>query len=925
MIAPNTILGHYEIIAHLGAGGMGEVWRALDTHLNREVAIKVLPTEYANNPDRLHRFEQEARATSALNHPNILTVHDLGLHKGAPYIVAELLGGEELRAVLKRGAIELSRALDYAQQIASGLAAAHVKSIVHRDLKPENLFVTTDSFVKILDFGLAKLRPPEIIPDSEAPTQRKATDPGTVMGTANYMSPEQARGQEVDARSDIFSLGLVLYEMIAGQPPFTGVNALDVIGAILNQEPAPLRQFVPDLPAELQRIVSKALRKDREQRYQHVKDLLIDLKDLRHELEFEEKLRARQKPKTQSGEGSKLAVTSDIVVSHQTDGGITQPTTSNAKYILSEIKQHKRAIATFLVVLVLTAAGGLGISQLIARNRSLMANSPMRVLPFTNDSGNQSEPAFSPDGNQIAYTWDGENGKNTDIYVKMVGSGAPLRLTVNPAYDSSPVWAPDGRSIAFHRVGSGYYRVPLLGGVEQLLAEFTKGMILGFTWSPDGKSLFASEPSSPEGPWSINEIIIASGERRKILSPPEGKWDAYPAISSDGKHLLFYRTAKPGIAVGGSLYVIPLSGGEPRLIKTFDQNNWGSGHTWTPDNTEIVFSSRNAWYGGGNIWRISALGGIPELVLAGHNSQFPTITRQGDRLAFEESVSEEHIYRIPIPKTGRQSRPPTKFIFSAKSDFSAQYSPDGKSIVFASDRSGSPQIWMCDSDGLNAIQLTSFAQGLVRDLCWSPDGRFIAFSARPQGQSDVYILSRYGGNPRRLTTESFSDSSPSWSRDGKWIYFCSDRSGQLQIWKMPVEGGQPIQLTKQGGNLGIEAVDGKVYYTGSKSLSKDPNERQTGFWNVPTKGGEEALLVKAGDGSENWALTEQGIYIVRPTSRVESALEFFSFATRQVSNLMTFGHNVSYSGISVSPDNQWLLFTVKYQSRRNIMLLENFR
>ena len=287
-------ISHYLIISLVGKGGMGEVYRARDTRLDREVAVKVLPVEFSRDPDRLRRFGQEARATSALNHPNILTIYDIGSHEGAPYIIAELLEGEELRAVLKRGAIPLSRAMDYAQQIATGLAAAHSRGIIHRDLKPENFFVTTDSFVKVLDFGLAKLRPPEAVPDSKAPIQRNATVPGAVMGTPTYMSPEQARGQEVDARSDIFSLGVVLYEMLAGRAPFGGVNALDVIGAILNQEPAPLRQHAPGTPRELENIVSRALRKDREERYQHVKDLLIDLKNLKQELEFEAKLKGGQ-------------------------------------------------------------------------------------------------------------------------------------------------------------------------------------------------------------------------------------------------------------------------------------------------------------------------------------------------------------------------------------------------------------------------------------------------------------------------------------------------------------------------------------------------------------------------------------------------------------------------------------------------------
>jgi eukaryotic-like serine/threonine-protein kinase len=392
-IAAGTRLGRYEVRSMIGVGGMGEVYRAGDEKLSRDVAIKVLPASLTQDGDRVRRFEQEARAAGALNHPNILAVYDTGTHQGSPFIVAELLDGDQLRAQLDDGALPVPKAIEYAQQIAAGLAAAHAKGITHRDLKPENIFVTTNGFVKILDFGLAKLRPPEAAPDSVAPTQRNVTAPGTVMGTASYMSPEQARGQEVDVRSDIFSLGVVLHEMVAGQSPFSGVNVIDVLGAILNQEPAPLRQFAPDAPAELQRIVSKALRKDREQRYQLIKDMLIDLKDLKQELEFEAKLKGAQALVVPPSSGSVEAratpsaggTTDARPAEVATSEVLTARATSSAEYIVGEITQHRRGLAIALAALILISIAGLAYYLYSAG-----AVKTIVVLPLVNASNDAS-------------------------------------------------------------------------------------------------------------------------------------------------------------------------------------------------------------------------------------------------------------------------------------------------------------------------------------------------------------------------------------------------------------------------------------------------------------------------------------------------------------------------------------------------------
>src|SRR5437867_164306 len=328
-------IGHYEVLSLLGRGGMGEVFLAHDTSLGRKVALKLLRSDFTRNEERLRRFRQEARAASALNHPNILTIHEIGHDGSLHFMATEYVEGETLRQHLSRARLTVGQTLDVAVQVASALAAAHQAGIIPRDIKPENTMVRTDGNVKVLDFGLAKLTEPKTI-DTAAPTLLKVeTEPGVVMGTLSYMSPEQARGVAVDARTDIWSLGVMIYEMAAGRQPFEGETASDVMSWILQKEPLPLAHSWPQVPAELERIVRKALRKDKEERYQTVRDLLIDLRNLRKELEL-------------SAEMERSAPPTGRAMSSGQPAAATATSTSSAEYIVTEIKQHKRAVALIL-------------------------------------------------------------------------------------------------------------------------------------------------------------------------------------------------------------------------------------------------------------------------------------------------------------------------------------------------------------------------------------------------------------------------------------------------------------------------------------------------------------------------------------------------------------------------------------------------
>jgi serine/threonine-protein kinase len=391
-LTPGTSLGRYEIGSKIGEGGMGDVYLAQDTKLDRKVALKVLPADVAADRSRMNRFVQEAKAASALNHPNIITIYEIEQIDTVNFIATEFIDGETLRQRMKGASLKVGNVLEVAAQIASALSAAHAAGIVHRDIKPDNIMLRRDGTVKVLDFGLAKLTerlPPESV-DTEAPTSFK-TDPGTVVGTVFYMSPEQARGIAVDARTDIFSLGVVVYEMVAGCLPFAGASTSEVLAAILNEkEPPPLARFAREVPTELERIVEKALRKDREERYQTTKDMLLDLRRLKHKLEVDAEIERTVPPELRSapGEarpsGGQEAVSTAQASATQTATVESARTTSSVEYIINEIKGHKRGVVAILAAITLLSVAGIAYYFYFVRTGSRAAIDSIAVLPLVN-------------------------------------------------------------------------------------------------------------------------------------------------------------------------------------------------------------------------------------------------------------------------------------------------------------------------------------------------------------------------------------------------------------------------------------------------------------------------------------------------------------------------------------------------------------
>jgi Tol biopolymer transport system component/DNA-binding winged helix-turn-helix (wHTH) protein len=542
-----------------------------------------------------------------------------------------------------------------------------------------------------------------------------------------------------------------------------------------------------------------------------------------------------------------------------------------------------------------------------------------RTVPFTSYPGSEGQAAFSPDGNQIAFVWNGNNQDNKDIYVKIRGTATPLRLTTDPADDLSPTWSPDGRFIAFVRQASNeasIYIVPAIGGAERKLYSLSSPTYWdygGLAWSNDGKFLIFPDRLSPRVPSSLFSISLDNLTVKRLTWPPnswDGDWT--PSMSPDGRKIAFVRADSSSQDV----YVMDASGSPPTRLT--DDNRLVVGLTWTTDSRNVVFSSNRD--GNFSLWKVPATGGALERVAAGgQNSYSPAISRRGDMLAYSYGSGRWDIERInlkaPAPKTT-----PERLLSSDEQDAAPQFSPDGTRIAFQSWRSGAQEIWVCAADGSALSQLTSFGGALSGSPSWSPDGRKIAFDARPNGRAHIYVMSPDGGVPKALTNGNDNDVVPSWSPDGKWVYFGSNRSGSWQIWKMESTGGTPKQVTTQGGMVGRISPDGSwVYYT---------KPEIAGLWRIPAQGGsEEQILKDPPNGFQAyWGLTKNGIYFL-DTASDQKSIAFVSYsALNRTIHVKTLDHAPTFfSGLSVSPDGHWLVYAEMAEANSNINLVENFQ
>src|SRR5262245_33063175 len=724
-------LSHYQVLSLIGAGGMGEVYLAEDTRLRRKVALKLLPAQFTQDADRARRFEREARAASSLNHPNIITIFEVGQVDGRHFICAEYIEGQTLRRRLAGDQLKLHETLDVAVQIASALTSAHEAGIVHRDIKPENIMLRHDGLVKVLDFGLAKLRA-----DGETERQRDgwidgqrdgAMDrypvssslslsvsqslrpsvslslplsiTGVAMGTVRYMSPEQARGEDVEGRSDIFSLGVVLYEMITGRPPFEGETSDEVVAAILGREPPPLAQYAPEAPAELQRIVEKALRKKREDRYETVGDLLLDLKALKEEMEIETKALRGRRSKTSGARRITIAVIAPMILV---------------------------AAATFSY-------------RLIGK-----PTIPFQKVDITRLTNNRKIDlsVISRDGKYIVYA-DNEKGY-ASLWLRQVATDR-IQEIVPPAkvHYSDLALSPDGSYAYFVRSSDkvsairALYRIPVFGGAPVKLID---DVYLHFTLSPDGNQIAFTRRYFDEGKIAMMIANVdGSGERRLATRPLNQPYEL-PAWSPDGKVIVC--TVGPSGLEGNQRGITELrvkDGAERPL--TSQKWQYLGRKVWAPDGSGLLFN------------------------------------------AYKAEKQREQILYLPYP--GGEPRPTTSGLDQCRH---ISLTADLKTML-CSQQNRISDIWLApEGDTSRARKLTT---GM--SLSWAPDGR-IVYESDFDGNKDIWIMNQDGTGGKKLTSGPGRNGAPRVTRDGRYILFTSVRSRTPQLWRMEIDGSCPVQL-----------------------------------------------------------------------------------------------------------------------------------
>lgn len=853
-------LGPYQLASPLGAGGMGEVWKARDTRLDRLVAVKVARESFND------RFLQEARTVAKLDHPHICRLYDVGPN----YLVMELLDGKPLA-----GPLPLQAALTYAIEICSALFEAHQRGITHRDLKPANILVTKNGIV-LLDFGLAKMD--SILAfGSDDETIIERTLPGEIVGTLHYMSPEQLQGKPADPRSDIFSLGLVLYEMFTGKRAVSASDPASVISEIMLGNAPEVDTSSLQFPAALGGLIRRCLTKKPEDRWQSVRDIQWVLEEI------------RDSPAT-------------------TPAAAAAPSANRSRK--PSLTLPRAAAIGLLSAMVLLGAGGWWWFK------TRLPDLPeWRVRPLTAYAGLESMPALSPDGKLVAFVWNGDGGDNFDIYVKPIGDETlPLRITSSPADDSSPCWSPDGDKLAFLRKTGDGVNVVIAsshGGGERIITSFpaarSTDLESKLSWSPDGRYLAVAS-----GP-----ILRLNVETREVMDltgkVPPSQYDSMPTYSPDGSALAFARGPYPA---SRRLLLQKLNKdgspqGEPTALTNASLGLMG--FAWWPERKSLITSIGHPDSFMEAV-RIPLAGGEPHYMpLDGTAVWYPDLNQTLRRLVYQRRWLDLNIVRGSLLSSVQTPEP---VVASTHMDLAVDVAPDGEHIVFASSRTGTMAIWRADRNGANQILLASIPNEPLGSPRWTPDGKSIIFDGGRAGSSALYTVSAEGGIPSRMPANG-QLVRPFVSPDGKWVYYTNSSTGRREVYKFPFGGGQQTQLTREGGTDAMTSRDGATVF-----FYRDGEVRR-----IAAGGGPETTIA-TGIKRGKWTVSDDKIYAMRSREERSVVVEMTSNGTNErVVYQMPFQLVDAWtvSAISVSARTGDIFVQQQARAESDLMIVDNFR
>ena len=879
-LSPGNRLGPYEIAAQIGAGGMGEVYRATDTNLARPVAIKVLPEAMAADPDRLARFDREAKTLAALNHPNIAAIYGLERSGGTVALVMELVEGLTLAERIAHGAIPVAEALPMARQIADALDAAHEQGIIHRDLKPANIKLRPDGTVKVLDFGLATQMATLGLDDEIVSLSPPVTVVGGVVGTPAYMAPEQVQGKISAGTTDLFAFGLVLYEMVTGSLPFPGASLGRMLASGADAVIQPPCQTRSRAAARLNALILGLLERDPARRLK-----------------------------------SAAAVRQEL---------LTVETTAPVP--------PARMVAFVASVIVLAAVLVWSYSSRVPARRSPEVS---RVRMITTYMGDEVTPSVSPDGTLVAFSWAGEDGKHVDIYVtRSDGEEEPRQLTRDISPDTEdlfPAWSPDQTKIAFvRRRGAANGEIVIIsaqGGPERTLRDLRFVRFPAFkwlAWTPDGAQIAFASQSSASGRSTVYLMRLADGTVRSVTAPPEGViGDASPDFSPDGRSLAFVRWSSPSTSM---LLVQKLDEemkalGEPAPVPIASK---AVGSPVWADNTRLFLSDGARileWEAGAAAEQVYVPGArLAGIAIGGRGTAGPL-----RMVAAQQNVPGERIWTIPLRAAGAPGGPPAVLSRLGNTSDNPDYSLDGKRIVFVSRRSGSPELWMADADGNNLKQLTRLGVQSLGVPHWSPDNRHVAFFARIGTEPQVYVIDATEDlpAPRQVTHEAPGCNIPSWSRSGKFLY-CSRRIGgsEMYLYRVLAEDGETGESEMERwfeGKSATETADGRVLY-----IKNDrPGLFARALAGDPTANSEERLVEDIRGPIGYFAPVEQGVYYTGQDLQGRYVgLRFFDYAQRKSIDVAPRSITGPVNSLTVTPDSRQLVYTQNPKAGIDLTLIQ---